>query len=83
MGDIMLFSEMQEKDIINLTDGNKIGKLKDLDINIENGKIISVNIVTNSRLRSFFSGEDIVTIPWENIVQFGSEVIIVNYRIEK
>ncbi len=83
MGDIMLFSEMQEKDIINLTDGNKIGKLKDLDINIENGKIISVNIVTNSRLRSFFSGEDIVTIPWENIVKFGSEVIIVNYRIEK
>lgn len=79
----MLFSEMQEKDIINLTDGNKIGKLKDLDINIENGKIISVNIVTNSRLRSFFSGEDIVTIPWENIVKFGSEVIIVNYRIEK
>lgn len=81
MGDIMLFSEMQEKDIINLTDGNKVGKLKDLEID-NNGKIISINIVTNSKLRSFFSGDTIVVIPWENIVKFGSEVIIVNYNLD-
>ena len=27
MGDIMLLSELQTKDIVNLSDGNKIGKI--------------------------------------------------------
>ena len=78
----MLFSEIQIKDVINLTDGNKIGRVKDIDIDTSNGNIISINVMTNSRFRSFFSGEEIIIIPWQKVMKFGQKVIIVNHKDE-
>lgn len=78
----MLLSDLQTKDVVNLTDGNKIGKIKDVDIDIDSGDVLSINVLTVSKLRSFFSGESIIVIPWERVVKFGGEVIIVNYKNE-
>ena len=52
----MLLSELQTKDIVNLSDGNKIGKIKDIDIDVQTGDVVSINVLTVSKLRSFFSG---------------------------
>ena len=82
MGDIMLLSELQTKDIVNLSDGNKIGKIKDIDIDVQTGDVVSINVLTVSKLRSFFSGESCVVIHWERVVKFGGEVIIVNLKSE-
>ena len=35
-------SEMQEKDIINIADGRYLGRLKDIEIDLQAGKIRSI-----------------------------------------
>lgn len=76
----MLLSDIQSIDVVNVTTGNKIGKIKDIDFDCTNGNIISLSILTISKLRSFFSGEQIIIIPWDKVVKFGNDVIIVNYN---
>lgn len=82
-GDFMLFTELQAKDVISLTNGNKIGRIKDFDIDIDNGTILSIHVRTNSRVRSFFQGEEVLMIPWQKIVKMGGEVIIVNFNSQE
>ena len=76
----MLLSDIQSIDVVNVSTGNKIGKIKDIDFDCTNGNIISLSILTISKLRSFFSGEQIIIIPWDRVVKFGNDVIIVNYN---
>ena len=76
----MLLSDIQSIDVVNVSTGNKIGKIKDIDFDCTNGNIISLSILTISKLRSFFSGEQIIIIPWDKVVKFGNDVIIVNYN---
>lgn len=74
----MLLSELQTKDVVNLSDGNKIGKIKDIDIDIDTGNIKSINVLTVSKFKSFFTGDTVCTVNWDKVVKFGGEVIIVN-----
>ena len=75
----MLLSDIQSIDVVNVATGNKIGRIKDIDFDTNSGTIISLSVLTISKLRSFFSGDQLIIIPWENVIKFGNDVIIVNY----
>lgn len=75
----MLLSDIQSIDVVNVATGNKIGRIKDIDFDINSGTIISLSVLTISKLRSFFSGDQLIIIPWEKVIKFGNDVIIVNY----
>jgi len=76
----MLLSDIQSIDVINVITGNKIGRIKDIDIDSEKGNVLALVILASSKLRSFFSGEELIIIPWENVIKFGNDVIIVNHE---
>ena len=75
----MLLSDIQSIDVVNVATGNKIGRIKDVDFDTNSGTIISLSVLTISKLRSFFSGDQLIIIPWEKVIKFGNDVIIVNY----
>lgn len=75
----MLLGELQSKDVINVVDGTKMGRINNMEIDITTGKIISIIVQTNTRFMNFFTGNNNVVIPWNQIVKVGGEVIIVNY----
>jgi len=75
----MLLGELQSKDVINVVDGTKMGRINNMEIDITTGKIISIIVQTNTRLMNFFTGNNNIVIPWNQIVKIGGEVIIVNY----
>lgn len=74
----MLLQDLQSKDVVNVVDGSKLGKVTDLEIDSASGKIISVIVSNNSRFINFFTGNNQITIKWDQIVKIGGEVIIVN-----
>jgi len=76
----MLLSDIQSIDVINVITGNKIGRIKDIDIDSEKGNVLALVILASSKLRSFFSGEELIIIPWENVIKFGNDVVIVNHE---
>ena len=74
----MLLQDLQSKDVVNVVDGSKLGKVTDLEIDSASGKILSVIVNNNSRFINFFTGNNQITIKWDQIVKIGGEVIIVN-----
>ena len=69
-----MLSDLQNKDIINVFDGKKVGSIIDVSLDNE-GKIIEMNV--QRRRFIFFSG-GVSKIKWSQIDKIGKDVILVN-----
>lgn len=72
----MRLSELQNKDIVNMNNGSKIGKIIDVAINT-NGNMESL-IVQKSKIINMFNNNGEFEIKWEQIKKIGDDVILVN-----
>lgn len=75
-------SEFQIKDVVNVSDGKRLGNIADIEINLTTGKIESVVISGNGRVLGFFGKDDEVVIPWKNIIKIGQDVILVRHKVD-
>ena len=75
----MNLSEFQNKDVINIKDGKKIGNIIDCKINPETGEILSFLIEPAHGIFSF-KGNGKVEIEYKNITKIGEDVILMNYK---
>jgi len=78
----MKLSELTSKDVICNSDGTKIGKVSDLEINEITGAIKSLYITKGLRILSAFT-KDQMEVPWSKITKIGSDVIIVSENFKK
>ena len=72
------FTDLKEKEIINVNDGKKLGHIIDFLFDIESGQVKGV-VVPGSR-KIFRKTEDIF-IPLEKIRKIGGDVILVKLRV--
>lgn len=70
-------TEFQSKDIVNVTDGKRLGNISDIEINLQSGKIEKIILSGTGKLLWFLGKEKELVIPWSNIVKIGSDVILV------
>ncbi|MGL4372303.1 MAG: YlmC/YmxH family sporulation protein [Turicibacter sp.] len=76
---IMTLSDIEEKDVINVVSGERIGFVSSLKIDTSSGQIIAITVQPTVRFVSFFSkDESSVVVPWNQILKIGEDVIIVN-----
>ncbi len=75
----MRLSELQNKDVINVGDGKKIGNIIDIVINYD-GKMQSM-IVEPCRGVSIFTSRDDIEIKWQQIEKIGEDVILVKVTL--
>lgn len=73
-------SDFQIKDVVNISDGKRLGNIGDIDINIETGKIESIIINGAGKVLGFFGRDEEVVIPWKNILKIGEDVILVRFK---
>ncbi|MDF1506667.1 YlmC/YmxH family sporulation protein [Robertmurraya sp. DFI.2.37] len=73
-------SEFQMKDVVNISDGKKLGNIGDIDINLKTGKIEAIIITGAGKVLGFFGKDEEVTISWNNILKIGEDVILVRYK---
>ena len=71
----MHLSELQNKDIVSIKDGKKIGNIVDVKID-NNGYMVSLIIQKNKF--SLFRGNDEEEIEWKQIKKIGEDVILVD-----
>lgn len=74
----MRLSELQRKDIISISDGRKVGKIIDVDINASTGEIEYIVIETTRLFRSILSNERDINIKFNQIKKLGEDVILVD-----
>lgn len=73
----MKLSDLQEKDIVNVNDGRKIGRIIDAQITMEG--VITYLIIDEKRgLRNLISSSSDVNISFKQIKKIGSDVILVD-----
>ena len=72
----MFLSELQDKDIISIKDGRRLGHIIDAEIDHE-GKILSLLIEEKRNLKRLFSSEE-SKISFTNITKIGDDVILVD-----
>lgn len=75
----MRLSDLQNKNIVNVTDGRNIGSIIDVKIDEESGNIKSFIIEPNKNFFKIFSrGSNVDTeINWQSITKIGEDVILV------
>lgn len=76
----MRISEFQIKDVINISDGKKLGVIEDIEININTGRIEAIIVGGASRVLGLFGKDQEFIISWKNILKIGEDVILVRHR---
>lgn len=72
----MRLSDLQNKDVINMNDGKKIGNIIDVNIDMS-GKMNGLIVEKTKFFISMFTSKDEVEIKWDQIEKIGEDVILV------
>ena len=73
MGRAMTF---KQKEVINLSDGRRLGYVQDVEADFTTGKITAIIVPENNKLFSM-SGKNDLVIPWDKIEKIGDDIILV------
>ncbi|OIQ09741.1 PRC-barrel domain protein [Moorella thermoacetica] len=71
-------AELRQREVINVIDGRRLGTIKDIDLDLEDGRVRALIVPgQGSKFLFFFGREEDLVIPWENVVKIGVDVILV------
>ena len=71
----MRLSDLQDKDVVDIKTGVKIGNI--VDIKIDNNGVISSLVIERKRFSKLFSTNDEIEVLYKNIVKIGEDVILI------
>ncbi len=78
MSGMILFSELKNKDVINIRDCKSLGRITDLEFDECSGCICKLFVSECGSLFNLFKVADSVAIPYKDIKQIGSDIILVD-----
>ena len=73
-------SDLRYKEVIDLTTGQRLGYVCDAEIDLEQGKIVSLIVRAEEKLGGLLSGDDDYILPWESISRLGEDIILAEAR---
>ncbi len=74
----MKLSELQRKDIVDIRNGKKIGKIVDVEFDQTNGYMIKFIIEKAHFIKSLFTSSEELTIKFTQIKKMGEDVILID-----
>lgn len=77
-------SELRDREIVNVLDGKRLGPIKDIELDLDKGKILSIVLpgAAGGRVLGLFGRNDDVLVPWEKIVRIGVDVVLVELPVQ-
>lgn len=74
----MKLSELQRKDIVDIRNGKKIGKIVDVEFDQTNGYMIKFIIEKAHFIKNLFTSSEELTIKFTQIKKMGEDVILID-----
>lgn len=71
-------SDFRQKEVINVSDGRRLGFVSDVEIDLEQGKIDAIVLPGVGKLFGFLGKDTEFIIPWDKIVKIGEDIILVD-----
>ena len=76
----MRLSELQNKNLVNVSNGKNIGNIIDVNIDYHSGNIKSFIIESKGSILTFLNKDNDMEVKWNDIQKIGEDVILVNMR---
>ena len=73
---ICSLSELKNKEVVNITDGCRLGFVSDVEIDLECGRVVSLIVPSDGKLFSFGKCAP-VRVLWCDIEKIGADIILV------
>lgn len=77
----MRLSELQNKDVVDIMTGEKIGNISDVEISNDTGNVLKMIVYEKKGLINMLRGGEEVTITWSQIKKIGTDVILVSRNL--
>ncbi len=79
----MLFkiSELGLKDIINLADGARLGPVRDVEIDLDTGRVESLILAGGRKFFGLWRAGNDVAVPWEKVKKVGVDAVLVDIEV--
>ncbi len=75
MGDKGL--DFKHKEVINITNGKRLGFVQDVCADLETGMITSIIVPGSNKMLNIFASNNEIVIPWKDIKCIGEDLILV------
>ena len=75
-------ADLRYKEIINLSNGNRLGFVYDAEITLPEGQVTALIVPGPARFFGLFGREEDMVIPWEKISKIGADIILVDVEGE-
>jgi len=70
--------DLRQKEVISTSDGTRYGFVSDLEIDTEEGKILSLIVPGPGRVLGVFGRDQEYRIPWDKINKIGEDIVLVD-----
>ena len=70
-------SELQYKELVDISDGTRYGEIGDMEIDIETGLVKSIIVYGSPRMLGFFGRNQDIVFSWSAVRRVGPDVILV------
>ena len=77
------YSELAEKEVINVKDGSLLGSIRDLEMDFCTGQVKAIILQGGSRFLGLLGSACEFVIPWECICKIGEEIILVDIDADR
>ena len=80
----MTLSELRTKEVIDVHDGKRLGRVMDLEFCPQSAKVTALVVPAETSFLQSLRGEKCgIVLPWENICRIGDDVILVSTQEAK
>lgn len=79
----MRLSDLKEKEVINVCDGEKLGNVCDIEFEVKTGRICALIIPGPCRIFGILGRDKEYIVPYDQIQRVGEDVILVEADLEK
>lgn len=76
-------ADLQEKEVINIRDGVRLGYVSDVEIDIKTGCVLCIIVVGSCKVFGIFGTDEEYIIPWCDIKKIGDDIILIDIDINK
>ncbi|MBQ9949581.1 MAG: YlmC/YmxH family sporulation protein [Clostridia bacterium] len=77
----MTFCELKSREVINICDGARLGRICDMELDECTGQLLSLIIPGDSKLFGLIRSDEELVIPYSAIKKLGDDVILVEVDV--